>query len=38
MESLSLQDLEAMSGSGVKVLIADAAGGMDYATSEQAAI
>ena len=38
MESLSLQDLEAMSASGVKVLIADAAGGMDYATSAQAAI
>ncbi len=38
MESLDLQDLEAMSASGVKVLIADAAGGMDYATSAQAAI
>jgi predicted metal-dependent TIM-barrel fold hydrolase len=38
MESLGLQDLEAMSASGVKVLIADAAGGMDYATSAQAAI
>jgi predicted metal-dependent TIM-barrel fold hydrolase len=38
MESLDLQDLEAMSASGVKVLIADAAGGMDYATSAQAAV
>ena len=38
MESLGLQDLEAMSASGVKVIIADAAGGMDYATSAQAAI
>lgn len=38
MESLSLQDLEAISASGVKVLIADAAGGMDYATSAQAAL
>jgi predicted metal-dependent TIM-barrel fold hydrolase len=38
MESLGLQDLEAMSASSVKVLIADAAGGMDYATSAQAAI
>lgn len=38
MESLGLQDLEAMSASGVKVLIADAAGGIDYATSAQAAI
>ncbi len=38
MESLGLQDLEAMSASGIKVLIADAAGGMDYATSAQAAI
>jgi predicted metal-dependent TIM-barrel fold hydrolase len=38
MESLSLYDLEAMSASGVKILIADAAGGMDYATSAQAAI
>jgi predicted metal-dependent TIM-barrel fold hydrolase len=38
MESLGLQDLEAMSACGVKVLIADAAGGMDYATSAQAAI
>jgi len=38
IESLGLQDLEAMSASGVKVLIADAAGGMDYATSAQAAI
>ena len=38
MESLGLQDLEAMSASGVKAIIADAAGGMDYATSAQAAI
>jgi len=38
MESLGLQDLEAMSASGIKALIADAAGGMDYATSAQAAI
>ncbi len=38
MESLGLQDLEAMSACGIKVLIADAAGGMDYATSAQAAI
>ena len=38
MESLSLQDLEAMSACGVKAIIADAAGGMDYATSAQAAI
>ena len=38
MESLGLQDLEAMSACGIKALIADAAGGMDYATSAQAAI
>jgi len=38
MESLGLQDLEAMSACGVKAIIADAAGGMDYATSAQAAI
>ncbi len=38
MESLDLQDLEAMSACGIKALIADAAGGMDYATSAQAAI
>ena len=38
MESLGLQDLEAMSARGVKVIIADAASGMDYATSAQAAI
>lgn len=38
MESLGLQDLEAMSACGVKAVIADAAGGMDYATSAQAAI
>ena len=37
MESLGLEDLEAMSASGVKGIIADAAGGMDYATSAQAA-
>jgi predicted metal-dependent TIM-barrel fold hydrolase len=37
MESLSLQDLEAMSACGIKAIIADAAGGMDYATSAQAA-
>ena len=38
MESLGLQDLEAMAACGIKALIADAAGGMDYATSAQAAI
>jgi len=38
MESLGLMDLEAMAAAGVKVLIADGAGGMDYATSAQAAI
>ena len=38
MEALGLQDLEAMSACGVKAIIADAAGGMDYATSAQAAI
>ena len=38
MESLGLQDLEAMSACGVKAIIADAAGGMDYATSAQAAV
>jgi predicted metal-dependent TIM-barrel fold hydrolase len=38
MESLGLQDLEAMSACGIEALIADAAGGMDYATSAQAAI
>jgi len=38
MESLGLQDLEAMSACGVKAIIADAAGGMDYATSAPAAI
>ena len=38
MESLGLQDLEAMSACGVKAIIADAAGGMDYATSAQAAL
>jgi predicted metal-dependent TIM-barrel fold hydrolase len=38
MQSLGLSDLEIMSASGIKALVADAAGGMDYATSAQAAI
>ena len=38
MESLGLMDLEAMATAGITALIADGAGGMDYATSAQAAI
>ena len=38
MESLGLMDLEAMAAAGITTLIADGAGGMDYATSAQAAI
>ena len=37
-ESLGLMDLEAMAAAGITALIADGAGGMDYATSAQAAI
>jgi len=38
MDSLGVLDLEAMAAAGVKVLISDAAGGMDVATSSEAAI
>ena len=38
MESLDVMDLEAMAAAGITTLIADGAGGMDYATSAQTAI
>lgn len=38
MESLGVMDLEAMAAAGISALIADGAGGMDYATSAQAAL
>jgi len=38
MDSLGVMDLEAMAAAGVRALISDAAGGMDVATSAEAAI
>lgn len=38
IQSIGLQDLEVMAASGVTALVADGAGGMDYATSARAAI
>jgi predicted metal-dependent TIM-barrel fold hydrolase len=38
MDSLGVADLEAMAAGGITGLIADAAGGMDVATSSEAAL
>lgn len=38
MESLGVMDIEAMAAASITTLVADAAGGMDYATSAQAAM
>jgi len=38
MEALGVMDIEAMAAAGITTLVADGAGGMDYATSAQAAI